>query len=174
MGKIRKPRLVLTLFVLFVVGWYGLTKDGNTALDQLLDLPRMLENETRMAQYDAYARSLGKTTEQLASEYYQKQLQAQAAFIANSRAKGQFPCLPLYDGPQTNCYIELAPHRGLPALGGEPTTADFREGRRRTLEKAAQLLQPMFVSLFAALLLAYVLPALVRGFWAWLAPAPDR
>jgi hypothetical protein len=166
MHNVRKLRLVLTLFLLFVTGWLGVTG----VWEQILDLPNTLRRETSAAQYDAYARSLGKTTEQLANEYYQEQVEG----VRKAREAGRVECsiIDHFSTSHTGCY--LPPHRGLPALGGEPSYDDMREGRRRTLEKSGPLLLPFIGSLVAALFLVYVLPAMVRGFWAWLAPTPDH
>src|SRR5262249_31422068 len=156
MQKIRKSRLALTLFLLFLTGWLAVTGQWKA----IVNLPNKLEIEIRMADYDAYARSQGTTAERIAQEFYDRQVEANR----KAQAAGQVECSFWSRG--TNCYNR--PVRGLPEIEHDIGMGDIIEGIQRTVAKSWPLLLPFLGSLIAALFLVYALPSLARRFWAWL------
>lgn len=158
MHRIRKSRLALTIFLLLAAGWLAVTGQWMA----IVKLPITLEGEIRMSDYDAYAHSRGTTRERIAQDFYDRQVEANR----KARERGQVECSFWSKG--SDCYHQ--PLRGLPAIQHDIGMDDIVEGTRRAAIKSIPLLAPFLGSLFAALFLVYVLPELMRRFWAWLAP----
>lgn len=157
MNRIRKSRLSIVVYIALLGVWLGFTglwKD-------VVALPRTVDHAIYDAEYDRYAKSIGKTTYQLEQEFYQRQVDANA----KAHAAGQHECTWFSRG---DCYRR--PRRGRWAIERDTTTSDVLEGVRRAARKSVPLLYPLLGSLLGALFLVYALPAVLRRFWRWLAP----